>query len=347
MRIAFLLPSIRKGGPQSVVLALIEEYIKKDINVCVFYFDNKLGTVYPCETEKIKFTDFNKIKGFDILHTHGLRPDLFVFLFKQFLKVKTVSTIHSYIQDEFIAEKGKLYGKLVWFFWNFFLIRHNVIICLSNQMKNYYSDRIFNKNITYCYNSVSSLSISNKITNQDIISRIVEAKKNYSVIGNISFILKLKGLTQVIDLLKLNKQLFAVFVGDGEFKSELEEYSIKQKVNERCLFLGFQQNPKDFVPYFDVYVMPSYSEGFPMAVLEVGLFGKPVVCSNLAIYDELFSKEELVTYKVDNIDDFSNKVEFALKNSLELGLKLKEKINKSYLAKHAADNHIRIYKNIK
>ncbi len=346
MKIGFLLPSIRKGGPQSVVLALVEQFVAQGIDVKVFYFDDKLGTNYPCHSEKIKFTNYKKIVDLDILHTHGIRPDLFVFLFKQFFKAKTISTLHSYIEKEYATEKGKLYSKLVWFIWNVFLLRHNAIICLTQHMKLYYTNKAFNKKLYYCYNSVkNSINTYQDIDNK-IHLKLETARKKYVIIGNISFILKRKGLTQIIDLLTVNTALFAVFVGDGEFKNELESYSLEKKVNDRCLFLGHQQNPKLFIPFFDVYLMPSYAEGFPMAVLEVGLFGKPVVCSNLEIYNELFTQEQLVTFQVNNISDFSAKVDYAIKNASQLGLNLKQKINDFYTSKSAAENHLRIYNTI-
>ncbi len=347
MKIGFLLPSIRKGGPQSVVLALVEQFVAQGFDVKVFYFDNKLGTKFPCYTEKIKFYNYNKVLDLDILHTHGIRPDFFVFLFKQFFKAKSITTLHSYIDKEFAFDKGSFYGNLIWFIWNVFLIRHDAIVCLSQHMKFYYAKKIFNKKLYYCYNSVQNSLVTNQKIDNEILLKLQHAvHKKYAIIGNISYVLKRKGLTQIIDLLAVNSDLFAVFVGDGEFKLHLEKYSVEKRVNDRCLFLGYQLNPKIFVPFFDVYVMPSYSEGFPMAVLEVGLFGKPIVCSNLDIYNELFTQQELVTFEINNINDFSSKVDYALKNASVLGLNLKQKINDIYTSKSAASNHLMIYNKI-
>jgi hypothetical protein len=346
MKIAFILPSLRKGGPQSVVLALVHELISKRIEVKVFYFDDIIGTDFPCETERIGFWCYRKLKKYTIIHTHGIRPDFFIFLFKNFLNSKTITTLHSYIKEEFISEKNIFYANFFSILWKLLLSRHDGVILLSEHMLNHYKN-ILNKNKFYCYNSsILNTKKANEVIPTEEFDILTSIKKKYTVLGNISYIIQRKGLTQIIDLLAINESYFAIFIGDGYYKEKLINYASIKNVKERCLFLGLKINPHKYIKFFDVYVMPSYSEGFPMAILEVGQLNKPIVCSNLKIYNELFDNTEILTFKLNDTLDFDCKIKNALSNCDNLIANCKRKIEKKYLPINAANTHLEIYKKI-
>ena len=53
-------------------------------------------------------------------------------------------------------------------------------------------------------------------------------------------------------------------------------------------FSSYQKNPCNYLPYFDVYVMPSYSEGFGLAMVEAALARRAIVCSDIPSFHEIF-----------------------------------------------------------
>ena len=70
-----------------------------------------------------------------------------------------------------------------------------------------------------------------------------------------------------------------ILVGDGPLRPELEAIVSQRGLQDSVHFLGFQKNGRDFIPYFDVLVLPSLSEGTPLVVLESMAAGVPVVAS--------------------------------------------------------------------
>ena len=72
-----------------------------------------------------------------------------------------------------------------------------------------------------------------------------------------------------------------VLVGDGESRSSLEQLVRETGVSDRVIFTGSIENPLAILEKADVMVLPSLSEGLPIALLEAMAMGRAVVASNV------------------------------------------------------------------
>ena len=66
-------------------------------------------------------------------------------------------------------------------------------------------------------------------------------------------------------------------IGEGSERDALEELANELGLANRIKFLGLQNNPFGLLASADLFLMPSYFEGFPNALLESGVVGTPVV----------------------------------------------------------------------
>lgn len=83
MRIAYILSSLANSGPIIVAYDLVQLMIRNGHSVEVFYFDDKTDLDFPCATHRINMKSrFPFSGGFDMIHCHGLRPDIFMLLRK-------------------------------------------------------------------------------------------------------------------------------------------------------------------------------------------------------------------------------------------------------------------------
>ena len=83
MKIAYIIPKPSNTGPILVVLELVKEMSRHGHNCTVYHFDKGDEIIFPCRTQQISFFPENKfLTIFDIIHTHGLRPDCYIFLHK-------------------------------------------------------------------------------------------------------------------------------------------------------------------------------------------------------------------------------------------------------------------------
>jgi protein-tyrosine-phosphatase len=81
--------------------------------------------------------------------------------------------------------------------------------------------------------------------------------------------------------LVLHEQPRAKFliVGDGPLSAELRALAVELRIDGACLFAGHRTDVHDLLSAIDVFVLPSLSEGIPMALLEAMALGTPVVAT--------------------------------------------------------------------
>ncbi len=83
-----------------------------------------------------------------------------------------------------------------------------------------------------------------------------------------------------------------VLVGDGEWRATLERLAKETGVGDRVIFTGSIQNPLAVVEHADVVVLPSLSEGLPIALLEAMAIGRAVVASRVGGIPEVVQDGE-------------------------------------------------------
>jgi glycosyltransferase involved in cell wall biosynthesis len=100
------------------------------------------------------------------------------------------------------------------------------------------------------------------------------------VIGFAGRLVQLKRLDCLLEaaprLAARHPQVHFLVLGDGPLRPALERQA--HVLGDRCRFLGWGHG-SDWLPLFDVLVLPSESEGLPYCVLEAMALGIPVVAS--------------------------------------------------------------------
>lgn len=68
-------------------------------------------------------------------------------------------------------------------------------------------------------------------------------------------------------------------IGDGDMRNSLENIVKKYDVEESVILLGTKTNPYNYMKLCDIYIQPSYTEGYSATICEAGILGKPVICT--------------------------------------------------------------------
>lgn len=332
MRIAFIIPALVNRGPIIVVKDIINEIVNEVDEVVVFYLDDKTPEIeFPCKVTKVSFLNFkSKLKGFDILHSHMLRPDIMLSLLKD-KNVLKLSTLHNYMYADLSNTHGRNIAYITQKIWLKALNRFNKVICLTSNMKAYYIKLGLTKpELGVVYNGRPKLNRDElkDVDNGDhaVLQRYY---KQYFTIGVSALLTPRKGIEQIVNILHLIDDVGLIIIGDGPEKDNLVTIAKKNNVVDRCLFLGYKNNASRYFKFFKSFAMPSRSEGFPLAMIEASSFKLPLLVSDLPLFREILSEKEAIFVDLDN----SESMKAGINNLKANASQLSERAFEAYLTK--------------
>jgi glycosyltransferase involved in cell wall biosynthesis len=94
-----------------------------------------------------------------------------------------------------------------------------------------------------------------------------------------------KGHEYLIDALALltkrHPRAQVVIAGRGELADRLRAHAVDVGVSDRVHFLGLRSDIPELLAAADIFVLPSLSEGLPLALLEAMSAGRPIVATNV------------------------------------------------------------------
>lgn len=337
MKIVYLVPYISQSGPLNVVNYLCSELIKKH-EVDVYYFKNINNGLFPVETKRIDF--FNKIDfdHYDIIHSHGVLPDAYIWWHRKSIKkAKTVTTLHNYVKEDYKYAYNPIKAFILERVWNRVASKHDVAVVLSKHAVEYYKSFWKNKNLKYVYNGIPCLK-------EDININLFTQDKTIKIglIGS-GDITKRKGFDQVIKAMEYLPDYSVYIAGRGQQVYNLKKLAQESKVECRVHFVGFQDDIISFIDTMDIFVVPSRSEGFSLVLQEVARQKKPAVCSEIPIFQELFSNSEVMFFKLEDIEDLVLAIEKTYNNKDAFGEKIFQKYLSSYTSVIMANNYLKLY----
>jgi len=252
----------------------------------------------------------------DIIHVHHLEERFpLVYYSLSNKRIPIISTIHSFHSVEFtdpaISRR------------NYNLIKKNLKLCkglilVSNHIK---------ENLESLFGSYTG--------SQWIINNPIDSKKYYLIskrdarkkinfpddnlplllfVGNLN---RRKGEFLIIDAIKSLKEeikLKVIIIGDGSEFENLRDYVYRSGTSNIVELRGAKYYP-DLLYYYnsaDIFVMPSYSEGFALSYLEALSCGIPII-GIMGVADELITDENYgILVEPGNSDSLARAIKAAL-----------------------------------
>jgi len=301
MHIAYIISSTSNRGPINVVYNLVNE-LKKEHDVDIYCFKDKKELDFDVPIKKIGFLESIDFDKYDIIHSHGVVPDAYVWFHrKKIIKASTLTTLHNIAHEDFSYQYNPVKAKLMLSLWNRATSSHDKVVVLSQYAKKEYLKYWKNKNIEVVHNGIPK-KYQLKEINDDKLDRL---KNNYILLGVVGILTKVKGFEQVIKSLVYLPKHALVIVGDGVEMQALKELAMMLNVEDRVYFTGFQKNIDSYIHAIDIVVIPSRSEGFSLVAIEAMRMKKPIVTSNLEIFEELF---DVNRFALDDIEQLANSI---------------------------------------
>lgn len=164
----------------------------------------------------------------------------------------------------------------------------------SHKLKKYILDNKFcseNKLKIIGNGSSNGIDINYFKLNESTKNKALEIRNTFKIPKNafvflfVGRIVKDKGINELIEAfigLK-SENIYLLLVGNYENNLDpVNQKSINEiKNNKKIIFAGYQKDVRPFFAASDVFVFPSYREGFPNVVLQSGAMEVPAVVSNI------------------------------------------------------------------
>ncbi len=134
--------------------------------------------------------------------------------------------------------------------------------------------------------------------------------------------------------------------GETEYADKIKELAEKYKL-DNLIFTGFRGDTPDVLAAMDIFVFPSHSEAFGIALVEAMAMKKPSVCSNAdGVLDIAIDGETSYLFENKNASDLKAKIELLISSKdirIKFGESARERVLEYFNIENITEKVLRIY----
>lgn len=263
-------------------------------------------TVYECSTlsrmkcllgQSKEFSDIVDKGHFDILHTHGIIPD--VLSSRLHTAAKRITTIHNNMYEDYLDSYGYAKSRIFIALHLAALKKLDVCVCCSRSVYDVMKRRL--PNASFIRNGIKPVQAHSVITRAE-----VDVPEDACVFLYAGVLNSRKNIVWLIDNFVQYHEgdEYLLVLGKGEKEAEC-----KAKADDHVRMLGFQTDPIAYMNISDVYVSASKSEGFSISVLEALSCGLGLFLSDIPSHREVVEMgQDVYLGETFSQDDFEIKL---------------------------------------
>jgi len=280
---AEMLLSWLKRNPELEVSAIIFNEGRlsqklKSLDIPVYLLDEKRNNSLLLFMKVRKILSKDRIQ---ILHTHRYKENVIGGLAGSSSGVPClVQTVHG-LKEPFRGirkMKADLYNLLDRWTTRFLF---DQMILVSSQQCGRFEERLNGRRTVCIHNGVDLQKIKANKSRIEV-RRNLGIDKDSPLIGTAGRLVPVKGLNYLLKATKLmqseSPRLKVLIIGDGPERKSLEDTVSKLGIDSQVI-TGEREDVYDLISAMDLFVLPSLSEGIPMALLEAIALEVPVVAS--------------------------------------------------------------------
>jgi glycosyltransferase involved in cell wall biosynthesis len=296
---------------------------------------------YKLVRELAKYCQVNHI---DLLHTHGMKADVYGYAAHKASGVSVISTHHIHRDAWTPSPKMKLYYRADLFC----LKRFDRVAAVSEPVRR-----------SLCNHGVPD-SIVRQISNGVNVKAFRGAApslandlglKSKLMIGYVGRLIRQKGIQNLLHsakkLLGEFPDLVFIFVGDGPDRMLFEDMSRDLALGTSVVFAGKRCDMPGVYASFDVLALPSENEALPMTLIEALSAGKAVVATRVGGIPQLIHHEQTgLLVEPRDVNGLTNALRRLLKSSAlraALGARGQALVQAEYSSMSMAQQYLQLY----
>lgn len=337
MRIIQIIDSLEVGGAEKMAVnyanslakkiefsALVatrkEGHLKSQIHTDVSY-------LFLDRSKTIDFTAIFKLKRFckenQITHLQPHSSSYFTALLVKLIYFKLIIIWHDHNGlSEFLSSRKSFFLKIASFFFK-------GIITVNYQLKNWAIKELNCKNVIYLPNFTSiDYTIKAETKLNGISGKRILSLANLRSQKNQLFLLDIAK-----ELVKTHPEWTFHLVGkdfEDDYSKKILDKIISENLENHVYIYGSKNDTTTIISQADICVFTSRSEGLPVALLEFGLLGKPVISTKVGEIPLIIENEKNgLLVESNDIDEFHSGLITLIENKKlrnELGINLKATI---------------------
>ncbi len=283
-----------------------------------------------------KFVRDNQI---DIVHSHGYKEDFYSALLPSSLPL--IATNHLWKRT---STKDYLYTLMD----TLFLRRFSIVVGVSSEITSHML-RLGLKKTVQIANGIDCSKFANNDKRPSVRTEFGIGNETI-VLGMVSSLTPEKGhriAIEALSLLKNSCNVTLLIVGDGPQKSNLVEQTAAAGLQEKVIFAGKRSNIPEILSSVDIFLMPSFTEGLPMALLEAMAAGKPVIASSVGEITNVLSSQQCgKLIEPGNPHMLATSIHQFIKDTAlreRTGALARERVLKKYSSIRMTQNYCRLY----
>lgn len=282
-----------------------------------------------------------KLGRIEIIHAHtAVYPMIAGYLLSKLLRVPFIITCHG---SDIRIERKNIWLKCIQ---DYIFKRSDYVITVSNELKRILEKTLRNISIAVISGGVDKGFFKLKFKN-------MKDRTSYNLlfIGSLRHLKNPKiTLDALLELKGYKYDLNLNIIGNGPLYDDLTEFCQKNQLNNVTFVKSISHKKiKHYYEEADLFLMPSLSEGTPLALLEAMASAKPIIASNVGGITELIENNyNGILIEPNNQNLLADKIKFLLEN-YTASERMGKNAQKSILSRtweNICKNYIEIYDSI-
>src|SRR5918999_1204408 len=226
---------------------------------------------------------------YDIVHAHGLRAALDAGVAGKTLRVPVLVTMHNLIRPEYSGRSNtRLFSWL-----EPLAVRMSARTFVpSEDIARHLRAAVPGRAADIEVLHAGTASPPQPARSPEAVRGELGVDENHALIVTVARLHVQKNLPNMLEALAKVDEAFLVVVGEGPLEDDLKRMAESLGISARVAFMGFVDDPADFIAAADVFCLSSVWEAIALAAQEAVMLGVPVVSTDVGGMSELITDGE-------------------------------------------------------